>query len=77
MVEGEPILEVRGLVTRFPLRSGLFSTALRVKFMPLKNISFDLPARRNAIAGGRGPVAENRRRTRAAAVGFGRRGDYL
>ncbi len=25
VVEGEPILRVRGLVTRFPLRSGLFN----------------------------------------------------
>ncbi|PAC02153.1 glutathione ABC transporter ATP-binding protein GsiA, partial [Salmonella enterica subsp. enterica serovar Heidelberg] len=41
VVEGEPILQVRGLVTRFPLRSGLFNRVTR-EVHAVENISFDL-----------------------------------
>ncbi len=41
VVEGEPILRVRGLVTRFPLRSGLFNRVTR-EVHAVENISFDL-----------------------------------
>ncbi|WP_139777098.1 ATP-binding cassette domain-containing protein, partial [Salmonella enterica] len=41
VVEGEPILQVRGLVTRFPLRSGLFNRITR-EVHAVENISFDL-----------------------------------
>ncbi len=40
VVEGEPILQVRGLVTRFPLRSGLFNRVTR-EVHAVENISFD------------------------------------
>lgn len=59
VVEGEPILQVRGLVTRFPLRSGLFNRVTR-EVHAVENISFDLgPAKRYRWWAS--PVAENRR----------------
>ena len=41
MVEGEPILQVRNLVTRFPLRSGILNRVTR-EVHAVENVSFDL-----------------------------------
>ena len=51
MVDGEPVLRVRNLVTRFPLRSGLLNRVTR-EVHAVEKVSFDLGSR-NAIAGGR------------------------
>lgn len=56
VVEGEPILQVRGLVTRFPLRSGLFNRVTR-EVHAVETISG--PAKRYRWWAS--PVAENRR----------------
>ncbi|POT58003.1 glutathione ABC transporter ATP-binding protein GsiA [Citrobacter amalonaticus] len=41
VAEGEPILQVRNLVTRFPLRSGVFNRITR-EVHAVENVSFDL-----------------------------------
>ena len=41
VVEGEPILQVRNLVTRFPLRSGILNRVTR-EVHAVENVSFDL-----------------------------------
>lgn len=41
VVEGEPILRVRNLVTRFPLRSGILNRVTR-EVHAVENVSFDL-----------------------------------
>ncbi|EPQ0972368.1 glutathione ABC transporter ATP-binding protein GsiA [Citrobacter farmeri] len=41
VVEGEPILQVRNLVTRFPLRSGVLNRVTR-EVHAVENVSFDL-----------------------------------
>lgn len=41
VVEGEPILQVRNLVTRFPLRSGILNRVAR-EVHAVENVSFDL-----------------------------------
>lgn len=59
VVEGEPILQVRGLVTRSRCVA-VSLTALRVKFMPLRiSVSISGPAKRYRWWAS--PVAENRR----------------
>ncbi|QPK01864.1 glutathione ABC transporter ATP-binding protein GsiA [Enterobacter mori] len=51
VVPGKPILEVRGLVTRFPLRSGLFNRVKR-EVHAVENVSFDLwPGETLALVG--------------------------
>ncbi|MBM3071984.1 glutathione ABC transporter ATP-binding protein GsiA [Enterobacter sp. RHBSTW-00994] len=51
VVAGEPILQVRGLVTRFPLRSGLFNRVKR-EVHAVENVSFDLwPGETLALVG--------------------------
>ncbi|MEH0885973.1 glutathione ABC transporter ATP-binding protein GsiA [Enterobacter sp. UNJFSC 003] len=51
VVQGKPILEVRGLVTRFPLRSGLFNRVKR-EVHAVENVSFDLwPGETLALVG--------------------------
>lgn len=41
MVDGEPVLRVRNLVTRFPLRSGLLNRVTR-EVHAVEKVSFDL-----------------------------------
>lgn len=51
VVPGEPILQVRNLVTRFPLRSGLLNRITR-EVHAVENISFDLwPGETTALVG--------------------------
>ena len=51
VVPGKPILEVRGLVTRFPLRSGLCNRVKR-EVHAVENVSFDLwPGETLALVG--------------------------
>lgn len=53
MVPGKPILEVRDLVTRFPLRSGIFNRVKR-EVHAVENVSFDLwPGETLALVGSR------------------------
>ena len=51
VVSGKPILEVRNLVTRFPLRSGIFNR-LKREVHAVENVSFDLwPGETLALVG--------------------------
>lgn len=51
VVPGKPILEVRDLVTRFPLRSGMFNRVKR-EVHAVENVSFDLwPGETLALVG--------------------------
>ncbi|MGD5305799.1 ATP-binding cassette domain-containing protein, partial [Xanthomonas citri pv. citri] len=51
VVPGKPILEVRDLVTRFPLRSGIFNR-LKREVHAVENVSFDLwPGETLALVG--------------------------
>ncbi len=51
VVPGKPILEVRNLVTRFPLRSGVFNRVKR-EVHAVENVSFDLwPGETLALVG--------------------------
>lgn len=51
VVPGKPILEVRDLVTRFPLRSGMFNRVKR-EVHAVENVSFDLwPCETLALVG--------------------------
>ncbi|EKS7427439.1 TPA: glutathione ABC transporter ATP-binding protein GsiA [Enterobacter cancerogenus] len=51
VVAGKPILEVRNLVTRFPLRSGIFNRVKR-EVHAVENVSFDLwPGETLALVG--------------------------
>jgi glutathione transport system ATP-binding protein len=57
VVPGKPILEVRDLVTRFPLRSGIFNR-LKREVHAVENVSFDLwPGETLALVGS--PAAGN------------------
>jgi ATPase components of various ABC-type transport systems, contain duplicated ATPase len=51
VVEGEPVLQVRDLVTRFPLRSGIFNRVTR-EVHAVEKVSFDLwPGETLALVG--------------------------
>lgn len=67
VVEGEPILQVRNLVTRFPLRSGILNRVTR-EVHAVENVSFDLwPGRRSRWWGVR--LREIHHRSGAATSG--------